>query len=132
MKNKVIRIIFFLFLVILLILGIFAYDYITVNYNLSIPCIIHKCFGVYCPGCGLTRAANALLRLNFYEAFRYNTLSIVLLPALFVFLVVVIWQFVFKRKDFAVKLNIFYLVIFAGILVIYGVLRNILPWLKPY
>ena len=132
MTNKVIKIIFFLFLVILLISSILAYDYITVNYNLSIPCLINKCFGIYCPGCGLTHAANALLRLNFYEAFKYNALSIILLPALFIFLVVVIWKLVFKKQDFVIKLNIFYLVVFVGILIIYGVIRNILPWLKPY
>ena len=132
MKNKVIKIVFFLFLVILLIFSILAYDYITVNYNLSIPCLINKCFGIYCPGCGLTHAANALLRLNFYEAFEYNALSIILLPTLFIFLVVVIWKLIFKKQDFVIKLNIFYLVVFVGILIIYGVIRNILPWLKPY
>ena len=132
MKNKVIKIVFFLFLVILLISSILAYDYITVNYNLSIPCLINKCFGVYCPGCGLTHAANALLRLNFYEAFKYNALSVILLPGLFIFLLVVIWNFVFKKQRILIKLNVYYLVILAGVLVVYGVLRNILPWLKPY
>lgn len=131
-KNNFIKILIFLFLVILLVLLVLAYDYIAFNYNIGIPCVFNKCFGVYCPGCGMTRAVDALLTLNFYEAFRYNAFSIILLPVLFVFLVLVIWNFVFKRQDFVIKFNIFYLVIFAGILVIYGVLRNILPWLKPY
>ena len=130
-KNNFIKILFFLFLVILLILLIFAYDYIAFNYNIGIPCLINKCFGVYCPGCGMTRAVDALLKLNFKEAFRYNTFSIILLPILFVMSVIFIWNMIFKDNKIYIKCNNILLIMMASCLLLYGILRNFIPVLQP-
>ena len=35
-------------------------------------CIIKNLFGIDCAGCGATRMFGALLKLDFYQAFRYN------------------------------------------------------------
>jgi hypothetical protein len=38
------------------------------------PCIFHALTGYYCPGCGGTRAVNALLRGQLLKAFAYHPL----------------------------------------------------------
>ncbi|WP_346704035.1 DUF2752 domain-containing protein [uncultured Agathobaculum sp.] len=43
-------------------------------------CPVQHFTGIPCPGCGLSRAAFALLRLDFWMAFRYNPMIYVLPP----------------------------------------------------
>lgn len=45
-------------------------------------CPFLKYLGVYCPACGMTRAAHSLLHLRFKEAFRYNSFFTLTLPLL--------------------------------------------------
>lgn len=40
----------------------------------GIPCMLHKTTGLECPGCGLTRAIAAVVRLDFAAAFGFNLL----------------------------------------------------------
>ena len=44
------------------------------------PCPLHKLTGLWCPGCGSTRALHQLLHGNLTAAFRFNPLAISLLP----------------------------------------------------
>ncbi|WP_309122278.1 DUF2752 domain-containing protein [Paenibacillus sp.] len=53
--------------------------------GLGIPCVFHEATGLYCPGCGMTRAALSLLEGDLPQAFRYNALAFGLLPLLFVY-----------------------------------------------
>lgn len=46
----------------------------------GLPCPIHSLTGLYCPGCGASRALASLLRLDFYAAFRWNPLLVPVLP----------------------------------------------------
>ena len=43
-------------------------------------CPVQHFTGIPCPGCGLSRASFALLRLDFWMAFRYNPMIYVLPP----------------------------------------------------
>lgn len=46
-------------------------------YNITgfgIPCMLHQMTGLECPGCGLTRAIAAVVRLDFSAAFGFNLL----------------------------------------------------------
>ncbi|SHI59838.1 Protein of unknown function [Clostridium cavendishii DSM 21758] len=43
-------------------------------------CIIKAITGIPCPGCGLTRAHLALLRLDFKTAFHYHPLFFIVIP----------------------------------------------------
>ena len=45
------------------------------------PCLFHRLTGWYCPGCGMTRAAHALLHGHLGAALRDNALVTVALPA---------------------------------------------------
>ena len=44
-------------------------------------CWFHRVTGLDCPGCGMTRAAHAALYGRWAEAFRFNPLGMLLLPA---------------------------------------------------
>lgn len=46
------------------------------------PCVFRKATGIYCPGCGSTRALRALFEGDFFAALRYNPLSVAFLFAL--------------------------------------------------
>lgn len=41
---------------------------------LSLPCLFHAMTGLYCPGCGGTRAFRYLLQGDWLESFRYHPL----------------------------------------------------------
>lgn len=93
--------------------------------GLSIPCVFNHVTGLYCPGCGMTRASLALFSGDIYQSFRYNMLIFILLPLLILF-------YVLEKKG-KVKLS---QSIMFGMLVItiaFGILRNLEPfsWLAP-
>ena len=46
------------------------------------PCLFHTLTGLYCPGCGLTRALHALVHFDLPRALAMNPLIVLSLPAL--------------------------------------------------
>jgi hypothetical protein len=42
--------------------------------GLALECALHKFTGLYCPGCGGTRCASALLHGNFAQAWGFNAM----------------------------------------------------------
>ena len=90
-----------------------------------IPCPIYTIFHVYCPGCGVTRMLGALLKGNFYQAFRYNPLVFMLLPFIIFYIVDLIHSKITKKELYTNRVNnkVYYVLIV--ILLIYGLLRNI-------
>ena len=46
------------------------------------PCLFHLVTGLWCPGCGLTRCAHALVHLDIARAFEMNALAMVAAPVL--------------------------------------------------
>ncbi|MBD3920540.1 DUF2752 domain-containing protein [Paenibacillus sp. PR3] len=48
--------------------------------DIGIPCVFHLVTGLYCPGCGITRAALSLLHGQVAQALRYNPLVFTLAP----------------------------------------------------
>src|SRR5574344_2174570 len=61
--------------VFILLIGFFTFFIIFV-FKLQIPCFIKKTFKISCPGCGMTRAIEALFKFDLISAFNYNILSI--------------------------------------------------------
>lgn len=54
-----------------------AVFYILAQRGIGIPCLLRSVTGLQCPGCGNSRAALALLRLDIAAAFGYNPLFLV-------------------------------------------------------
>ncbi len=52
--------------------GAYALFYNIVGFG--IPCMTYEITGYQCSGCGLTRAAGSLVRLDFADAFRHNAM----------------------------------------------------------
>ncbi|MBR3249075.1 MAG: DUF2752 domain-containing protein [Clostridia bacterium] len=89
------------------------------KYKIGIPCIFNKITGFYCAGCGITRAIYSLIKLDFYQAFRYNMLVIILLPFGLVYLV---YKYLLKGKKEIPNIIWYFLV---GLSILFAILRNI-------
>ena len=89
-KNK--RIISKLAILIGLLIG---YYFLNAVFKISIPCMFYKITGFHCPGCGITRLLFSLIKLDFYQAFRYNPLIFILLT---IFVLKMIQCIITKRK----------------------------------
>ncbi len=53
-------------------------------------CLLRRTVGIPCPGCGMTRATLALLRLDFAAAFAYHPLVYIIVPFIIVLSVLLI------------------------------------------
>ena len=108
-----------------IILLLIVYYFINKTWGFSIPCIFHKITGFYCPGCGVTRLLFSLLKLDFYQAFRYNPLIFVLLIGY------IIYKLINLKFDIKLTKNTTYILLFVVIL--FGIVRNIdiFSYLKP-
>lgn len=113
-----------------IVLLIFAFAYLVIGhkYHLYIKCPIHEITNLYCPGCGITRMLYAIITLDFYQAFRFNPLLFLFSPFI-IFLI--INRITTKKTPIYKKIDNKYIYILIIILIIYGILRNIIPYLKP-
>ncbi len=66
------------------------------EYDFYPKCVMYQLSGLYCPGCGGTRAAHHLVHGRFFDACRMNVFATLFLPIL---LSVLLWQkIVLDRK----------------------------------
>ena len=120
MKNRV-----------LLIIVIFIYIILGNYFHFYIPCFIHEIFGIYCPGCGITRMLLSIIKLDFIGAFRYNPLLFILLPFGLYLFIDNIYSIYKNKEPIYKKINNKVWIILIIILIIYGILRNIYVPLAP-
>ncbi len=107
----------------LLIGGLYAW--VHAAYGFSIPCVFRKFTGLDCPGCGVSRMLLAMLRLDFSRAFLANRVLFCLLPVLLFLCVRAVWLYIrdgFVRDRLSTVLS----GICVGILLVWGVVRNVL------
>ena len=52
-------------------------------FGLGLPCLFHSLTGLYCPGCGGTRAVRSLLRGDLRMSFQYHPLVLYAVLVLF-------------------------------------------------
>ncbi|MDO4563224.1 MAG: DUF2752 domain-containing protein [Clostridia bacterium] len=92
-----------------------------------IGCAVNTFVGIPCPGCGLTRGALALLRMDFAAAWQYHPMAF-LLP-------LVAAVIVFRKKPFFNKLfssSIFWLALAVLTLAVYAIRMFLLfPRVEP-
>ena len=98
MKKKLINILTLSILIIFIcIIAIFPVD-----------CIFTQFTGIYCPGCGLTRAFNEIFHFNFIKAFYFNILSIPLFIFFIILVINLIVDIIKNRYNFIPKLMNFF------------------------
>lgn len=115
---------------ILLVILSFIVSYLLILV-FDIGCPLNKIFGIDCAGCGVTRMCLAILRFDFYQAFRFNPFVFVLMIVFVLYLLYVIICIIFKKKYLKIGFKTFLVIIilFIG----FGILRNIngFEFLRP-
>lgn len=86
----------------------------------ELKCLFNELTGLFCPGCGITRMIIAILKLDFYQAFRYNPLIFMLLIFFIIYFIYSLIRYK-KIKPLKNKISIVLLII----TLLFGVLRNI-------
>ena len=106
---------------------VFALGVLSMWYlDIGIPCVYHELSGLYCPGCGITRATFSLLQLDFYQAIRYNAFVLIIIPLIGLYVIGGIYAWLFNKSNFMYnKIPPVIWIIFIVTLLLYGVLRNI-------
>ncbi len=88
-------------------------------------CAFAKLTHLYCPGCGGTRAATALMHFDLLQSLKYNPL-VLLLAAVFVYYDVQAFVNIIKKKDRVLKINAKLLYVTAAGVIIFFLIRNLL------
>ena len=96
-------------------------------------CLFHEVTGLYCPGCGTTRALHCLLHGEFLEALHENALAILAIPLLGGLM---LRRFLRRRPPVAgSRFRLVWIVVFLVVVAAFGVLRNVpcqpFSWLAP-
>ncbi|WP_051545187.1 DUF2752 domain-containing protein [Butyrivibrio sp. MC2021] len=107
-------------------IGIFVILYIVAFSNLGfgLPCIFRWVTGLMCPGCGMSHALAAIVRLDFGEAAKWNILSVTLLPVLIIFFIIRGIRYINKGKEDFRLWEILFLVACALVCAVFFIKRN--------
>ena len=98
------------------VLVVFLFDPMTSS--IYPRCMFHSLTGLDCPFCGSTRALHQLLHGNLAAAFRFNPLAISLLPLV---------GYLAARREL-VAMRPVWMWTLLGMVVVFGVVRNIPAW----
>lgn len=88
-------------------------------------CKFHIVTGLYCMGCGATRAFNALMHFKILDAFRYNP-AIPIGALLFVIYEIAIIVYLIKGKTRPILIKSWMVWTFFGCWFVYSIVLNIL------
>ena len=106
-----------------LYLGALAYRH-PADYGFLPPCQFHEWTGLFCPGCGATRAVHFLLQGDWKTSLHYNPLVILFLPILL--LLPGQWLYeIFYRKSIHYSLQAKFYLGLAIVVIVFFVLRNV-------
>ncbi len=105
--------------------GLFYIFLCTLAGHPLIPCLFHEATGLYCPGCGVSRMCLALFRLDVKTAFRANPVILLLLPAGLVIALQMAVRYVKTGKHLPTKAQTLVIYLMLGILLLFGLLRNL-------
>lgn len=102
------------------------YAFLILHTPFRIPCLFREVTGLQCPGCGTSRMALALMRLDIPAAFGYNPVAFFSFPAWFL---ISIGAFVGRPKALRNSKNLLrILYINIAVYMIFAVLRNLPFW----
>ena len=91
--------------------------------DFGLICPFYEILHLYCPGCGGTRMAVAILDGEFYQAFRYNPFAFTTAPFMGIIYIWQSYEYIFKNRLIAWLDKL--LIIYAILLLIFGVIRNL-------
>lgn len=115
-----------LIILLILILGVILIKKVDpMKVNFFPPCLFNKLTGLYCPGCGMTRATHALLNFRIKEAFDFNPLFFILLPFLAYMGIMQSISLYKYQKMSVIKIPYWIVVLIAVVVVAFFILRNI-------
>lgn len=88
----------------ILILGA-SYTAIIFLTGWGMPCYFHEITGLQCPGCGTSRMALSIMKLDLKSAFAYNPVAFIAFPAWFVISVLAFIgkPAIFRKKEVLLK-----------------------------
>ncbi|MFR3729923.1 DUF2752 domain-containing protein [Lacrimispora sp.] len=98
--------------------------------GLGLPCMFNTLTGLYCPGCGGTRAVRSLLREDLRMSFQYHPL---VLYTVFVIILEIILRFLsrcFKRPMDHNKRVRFFILTGAAVVVVNWIFKNYMLVIK--
>lgn len=113
------------------IVGFFFLINIIVVYIFKPRCPWKVNFNIECAGCGSTRMIESLIKLDFYQAFRYNPLLFCLLVVFIVYGLYILICKLLNKKYYKIKERDWLILLI--IVIVFMILRNIpmFSYLKP-
>lgn len=103
----------------------------ALKYVMLPECNFYKWTGLYCPGCGDTRAVIALMNGDILLSLRQNALMVVLLLILAAMYIELLLKVVFEKRFKSPVFNLKFLCIFLILFAVYSVVRNFIPAIAP-
>ena len=105
-------------------LGLAYFIFIKVT-DLWIPCIFKKITGKFCPGCGVTRMALSVIKLDFADAAKANIFLFASSPVLLIYGIFKARQYVLYGSRPYSRPEQIGILIFGVLTIIYWILRNV-------
>ena len=103
----------------------------ALKYVMLPECNFYNWTGLFCPGCGATRAAIALMNGDILLSLRQNALIVVLILVLAALYIELLLKVVFEKHFKSPILNLKFLWIFLILFAVYSVVRNFIPFIAP-
>lgn len=105
----------------------FTYFIIHELTGFALFCPFYRIFGLYCPGCGISRMFFHLSRFEFYEAFSSNCVVFCLLPIALFEAIFRAYRYIRYGSGKFNKAEEIGLWVVIAILIIFAVVRNLYP-----
>ena len=102
----------------------YFYKFITIS-----ECLFYSKYGIFCPGCGCTRAFIALLQGNLIQSFLYNPTVLYATIMTAVYIITQTIARITKKKVWALTYKPIYLYIGITILLITCLIKNIVKFI---
>ena len=114
-----------------LIITIVGIINLIIVFIFEIPCPWKTNFNIDCAGCGATRMVKALIKLEFYQAFRFNPFLFCLLIIIIIYLIYVLICKILRYDYYKIKSRDW--IILLVLVILFMILRNIsgFEFLKP-
>lgn len=111
--------------IIFIALWITAYLLIEPFWQMDVECIIHQKFGIYCPGCGITRSLRALLNWNIAESFKYHPSLIIAIILGFIWYLIELVSAIKEKVYFSCYYRVVFPLSVAAVAIIHCVYVNL-------